>query len=105
LIWATKTGSTQKVAPDLDFTTKAEATGSLRSGDLLLGRVGYEADPSGVLHQMQDPLEIVMFGFRPADIDDRSLVQTRGEEGHDAIPSVVVQCIERFVDHPLAWFV
>ena len=29
---------------------------------LLLGRDGYEADPSGVLHQMQDPLEIVMFG-------------------------------------------
>jgi hypothetical protein len=45
---------------------------------------------------MQEPLEIVMFGLRPADIDDRSLLQARGEEAHDALPSVVVQCIERF---------
>jgi len=89
-------GFDPKVAPDLNFTTKAEATGLLRSSNVLLGRVGYETDPSGVLHQMQEPLEIVMFGLRPADIDDRSLLQARGEEAHDALPSVVVQCIERF---------
>jgi len=55
-------GFDPKVAPDLNFTTKAEATGLLRSSDVLLGRIRYETDPSGVLHQMQDPLEIVMFG-------------------------------------------
>jgi len=52
-----------------------------------------------ILDQMQNAREEAIATLRTADVDDGGIGERVVEQRHDALVSVVIQCIQGFVDH------
>jgi hypothetical protein len=92
-------GMGRKVAEGV--RTVMQAPVELRPLALTLLRVRDETNSTRIFNQVQNTIEEGVLGLGSADIDNGRLLERAVKNADDAIPRVVIQRVEDFVnDHP-----